>query len=301
MLCIQKVPRALALKVLADVVESVIGAYFLHSTDIGARIVLSYFDIPMSGNDALLLTRLPTLNYPLEISKFPTMRCPNPTICASPTIDDITLSNSETKRFVSQHIPKIEDIFGYLFKYPLLVLTAYTHPSAAIPLGIQNYQRLEFIGDAVLDLLITFMLIRSRITDPPGELTFARSLLVCNATLGRNAKLHALSQFLLHASKTIPSQILEWSQRDDLKSNESLTVDSSRWKEQIKNFQYKKSSNSLPQIPSTIPVGQSEPPKVLGDIVESTLGAIYIDSGRSLTAVWRSMAKIGVITKVMIN
>lgn len=46
---------------------------------------------------------------------------------------------------------------GYTFKDPLLLLEACTHNSWKD--GSPSYQRLEFLGDAVLDLLVTLDLI----------------------------------------------------------------------------------------------------------------------------------------------
>jgi hypothetical protein len=48
---------------------------------------------------------------------------------------------------------------GYTFKRPELLVQALTHVSV---LGAPSYQRLELLGDSVLDVLITLRLLRMR-------------------------------------------------------------------------------------------------------------------------------------------
>ncbi|RMF13762.1 MAG: ribonuclease III [Candidatus Dadabacteria bacterium] len=61
---------------------------------------------------------------------------------------------------------------------------ALTHPSYAneVP-GSKHYERLEFLGDAILGALVADELYRRRPDAPPGELTFLRSVLIRRETL----------------------------------------------------------------------------------------------------------------------
>ena len=68
---------------------------------------------------------------------------------------------------------------GYEFADAGLLKQALTHPS----LGGDDNQRLEFLGDAVLEFVISRQLYRAYPQEREGGLTHRRALLVCEATL----------------------------------------------------------------------------------------------------------------------
>lgn len=63
--------------------------------------------------------------------------------------------------------------------------------------GIAYNERLEFLGDAVLDLVISEYLFRQFPNLPEGELTKARAMVVCEPTLARHASDLKIGQYLL--------------------------------------------------------------------------------------------------------
>jgi ribonuclease-3 len=72
-----------------------------------------------------------------------------------------------------------------------LLLQALTHSSYIYENrqnGIENNQRLEFLGDAVLDLAVSDFLFRNYPDSDEGELTKLRAALVCEPSLARTAK-----------------------------------------------------------------------------------------------------------------
>ena len=73
---------------------------------------------------------------------------------------------------------------GYQFKDPTLLKQALTHPSC----GGNDNQRLEFLGDAVLQYLMSDLLYASHPKDQEGSLTHQRALLVCEAALSQVAR-----------------------------------------------------------------------------------------------------------------
>lgn len=73
---------------------------------------------------------------------------------------------------------------GYQFKDPALLKRALTHPS----MGGEDNQRLEFLGDAVLQYLMSDILYASHPKDHEGQLTHLRALLVCEAALSQVAR-----------------------------------------------------------------------------------------------------------------
>lgn len=73
---------------------------------------------------------------------------------------------------------------GYQFKNPSLLKKALTHPS----MGGEDNQRLEFLGDAVLQYIMSDILYATHPKDREGSLTHLRALLVCEAALSQVAR-----------------------------------------------------------------------------------------------------------------
>lgn len=73
---------------------------------------------------------------------------------------------------------------GYQFKNPALLRQALTHPS----MGKNDNQRLEFLGDAVLQYVMSDMLFATHPESQEGSLTHLRALLVCEAALSQVAR-----------------------------------------------------------------------------------------------------------------
>lgn len=81
-----------------------------------------------------------------------------------------------------------------------LLNTALTHPSYAFENWAdpgENNQRLEFLGDAVLGLVVAEFLYRYFPHKPEGELTRMRAVLVCEPALAQVAKNLDLGRYLL--------------------------------------------------------------------------------------------------------
>ncbi len=93
----------------------------------------------------------------------------------------------------------LEECIGYRFRNSLLLAEALTHPS----LGHEaqryhfDYQRLEFLGDAVLQLVITEYLFRNFRVAAEGQLTKLRSRLVSRDALRTHAAALDLGRYIL--------------------------------------------------------------------------------------------------------
>ncbi len=93
----------------------------------------------------------------------------------------------------------LEDRIGYKFRNPLLLAEALTHPSLRHETGRQHFdnQRLEFLGDAVLQLVITEQLYGHFKAEAEGKLTKLRSRLVSREALTVHAAKLELGQYLM--------------------------------------------------------------------------------------------------------
>jgi ribonuclease III len=93
----------------------------------------------------------------------------------------------------------LEDRIGYKFRNPLLLTEALTHPSLRHETHRDHFdnQRLEFLGDAVLQLVITEHLFGHFETEPEGKLTKLRSRLVSREALTVHAATIELGSYLM--------------------------------------------------------------------------------------------------------
>ncbi len=82
---------------------------------------------------------------------------------------------------------ELERRLGYTFARPELLAVALTHPSAAVG-SDAHYERLEFLGDAVLDLAIADMLMRRFPAAKEGPLSKQRASIVNGRTLAVKAQ-----------------------------------------------------------------------------------------------------------------
>ena len=95
---------------------------------------------------------------------------------------------------------ELEQIIGYTFQNRKLLKQALTHSSYANEkkLGkLGSNERLEFLGDAVLELISSDYLYARFTQIPEGELTKKRASLVCEPSLAYCAREFGLPQFLL--------------------------------------------------------------------------------------------------------
>ncbi|XP_011871131.1 PREDICTED: endoribonuclease Dicer [Vollenhovia emeryi] len=164
----------------------------------------------------------------------------------------------------------IEAKFGYKFKNRAFLLQAFTHPSYTPNMITECYQRLEFLGDAILDFLITCYIYENCGNLSPGDLTDLRSALVNNITFACLAVRYGLHTALLaYAPKLheIIDRFVKFQEARDFQVNDELL--------------YVLIEEDECNLSEYIDV-----PKVLGDIFESLIGGIYLDSGKNLTKVW---------------
>ncbi|KAL6436316.1 hypothetical protein ACFW04_004692 [Cataglyphis niger] len=229
-------------KTVADSVEALIGVYLRSNGIRGAAKLLKWFGIlPDIQIDELLYSS------PLD-----------------PLID----SGDPNK-----YMPWADDMetkIGYKFNNRAFLLQAFTHPSYT-PNGITEcYQRLEFLGDAILDFLITCYIYENCGNLSPGDLTDLRSALVNNITFACVAVRYALDTALLSYAPKLHEAIdrfVKFQQERNYVVNDELL-----WvlleEEECNLAEY------------------VDVPKVLGDLFESLIGAIYLDSDKNLTKVW---------------
>ncbi|GMH17328.1 hypothetical protein Nepgr_019169 [Nepenthes gracilis] len=221
--------RVLSSKTLADVVEALIGVYYVEGGRYAANHFMKWIGIQVEFD-----------HEEIECAK---------------------RSNSIPSSVIrSVDFDALEGSLNIKFKDRSLLVEAITHASRPSS-GVSCYQRLEFVGDAVLDHLITRHLFFTYTDLPPGRLTDLRAAAVNNENFARVAVKHKLHVHLRHGSSALERQILDF----------------------VKEVHDELSKPGF----NSFGLGDCKAPKVLGDIVESIAGAIFLDSGRDTSVVWR--------------
>jgi len=97
-------------------------------------------------------------------------------------------------------VDKIQKIIGHRFARQDLLLLSLTHKSAVSPddgQGLLSNERLEFLGDAVLNCLITEHLYRTYPGQDEGQLSKIKSLVVSRKILGEIARSFDVGAFIV--------------------------------------------------------------------------------------------------------
>ena len=78
---------------------------------------------------------------------------------------------------------ELEQIIGYTFKNPELLKEALTHSSYTNGKHLRSNERLEFLGDSVLSIVVSEHLFENLTNLPEGQLTKIRASVVCENAL----------------------------------------------------------------------------------------------------------------------
>ncbi len=99
---------------------------------------------------------------------------------------------------ILDNICKFEENIDYKFKNKEYILEALTHSSYSNENKKYNFnERLEFLGDSVLSIVISDYLFKSEQDLPEGELTKLRASIVCEESLSEVANNIRLGEFML--------------------------------------------------------------------------------------------------------
>ncbi len=99
----------------------------------------------------------------------------------------------------TERIRELEEVISYRFKDPGKLLLALTHSSYANEKRSENLnsnERLEFLGDSVLNIITSDYIYKNHPELPEGEMTKTRAAIVCEASLMICANKIELGQYL---------------------------------------------------------------------------------------------------------
>lgn len=239
-------------KSIADCCEALIGAYLLSSGPKGAVEFMSWLGIRIV--DPMVID-----------NNGHWLQSPRSGQASSGIDSEIKIKN------LASTLTRFEENIGYDFRDKCFLIQAMTHVSYHDNTVTDCYQRLEFLGDAVLDYLITRYIYQDPKQFAPGDLTALRAALTNNSIFGSLAVKHNFHVHLKMNSYELYRSIHSFA--DKFKENQPDVV--------YGNFMLlldERDSKNLEEI---------DVPKALGDVFEAVAGAIYLDSNYSLDAVWR--------------
>ena len=90
----------------------------------------------------------------------------------------------------------LENELGYEFKNKKLLQTALTHTSYAYERKTESNEKLEFLGDSILEFVSSEYIYKKYPELKEGEMTKVRASVVCEKSLHEIAKMHNFSDFL---------------------------------------------------------------------------------------------------------
>ena len=110
-----------------------------------------------------------------------------------------TVSSRYRTILTGANLKGLESTLGFSFKDPSILRLALIHRSFCNENGLDHlecYERLEFLGDAVLELAVSTELFTKFPNSDEGQLTKTRSSLVCGETLAQVARRMNLGSYL---------------------------------------------------------------------------------------------------------
>ncbi|KAL2159933.1 hypothetical protein VTH06DRAFT_2066 [Thermothelomyces fergusii] len=164
---------------------------------------------------------------------------------------------------------------GYAFRHPRLLRSAFQHP--AYPTfyeGLPSYQRLEFLGDALLDMACVEFLFRRFPGADPQWLTEHKMAMVSNQFLACLAVCLGFHKSIVHCSPQVQSEVAEFVAEVE-GALQAAKEGTGEGEEFARDFWVR---------------CERRPPKCLADVVESYVGAVFVDSGYDFGEVRRFFA-----------
>ncbi|KAI0786396.1 hypothetical protein C8Q75DRAFT_271436 [Abortiporus biennis] len=216
-------------KTVADIVEAIIGAALL------------------SGGPDLAFKAMKTLEVAIpEVQNWSDF--------ARKSLHTLTAASQPISPAI---VRKIENIVGHKIQEPVVLGYALTHASSK-GYNIITYERLEFIGDAILDFLVVKYIYDRHPTLTPGALTLLKTAMVTNPTLAVVSVTSGLYQCIQYNGSDIKQSIDDFVLKVQHARDEELKAVSQENREPGQYWT------------------ELDPPKILSDVVESLFGALLI-------------------------
>ncbi|KAJ5605409.1 Dicer-like protein 2 [Penicillium lagena] len=255
--------RPLSAKVLADVVEALIGAAYKDGGIPKAQACLHHF-----------LPEVDLLSH-----------------------NDSSVRNSTCGKSVSKPVDHhcLSRLTGYNFNNPAILTEALVHPSCEHDTVTQSYQRIEFLGDAVLDMIVV-----STMSAHPTQISEGRMTLIKHAVVNSNLLAFLCMDFAIpnEADKINTAlddnQISLWRFLRFNGPTIKVSMEACLGRHQPLREEIWRALQAAPDYPWEL-FTRLHADKFFSDIFESVLGAIFIDSGGNIDICQAFVERIGLL------
>ncbi|KAF9222860.1 P-loop containing nucleoside triphosphate hydrolase protein [Gyrodon lividus] len=269
----RKAVEELSTKMLADVVESLIGAAYLHGGfDLGISCA-QFFGLGLEWN--------------------PLSKCV-----------ELALSRVQPTDEVSTQLLHVERMVGYTFKRKLLLVESLTHASYQYDDRTVSYERMEFLGDALLDMVVTDFLYRYPGKEySPHDMHLRKSAVVnthflAYICLGRSLEVDASMPRpgprgkVVVTPNTTPIHLFQCLQHSSTVILEDQRLTFSRFKKMKDEIEASlRTGRMFPWGALT----RLQAPKLFSDMIESLIGAVYLDSEGNMDTVRELLESLGIL------
>ncbi|XP_006632316.1 endoribonuclease Dicer [Lepisosteus oculatus] len=262
--------QCIADKSIADCVEALLGCYLTSCGERAAQLFLCSLGLKVLPVEKKACRDISNTSLQAELGKDHTKDVEYGWLKIPPRCMFDHPDAERTLNHLISGFENFEEKINYTFHNKAYLLQAFTHASYHYNTITDCYQRLEFLGDAILDYLITKHLYEDPRQHSPGVLTDLRSALVNNTIFASLAVKYDYHKYFKAVSPELFHVIDDFVQFQ-LEKNEMQGMDS----ELRRSEEDEEKEEDI------------EVPKAMGDIFESLAGAIYMDSGMSLETVWQ--------------
>ncbi|KXJ85785.1 RNase3 domain-containing protein [Microdochium bolleyi] len=241
----KKTSHTLAAKTIADVCEALIGAAYLTAREHGNM------DLAVLAVTKFVNAKEHTMEKWEDF--YPTYSIPH-WQKVKPSAAQETLAD------------KLKEKLGHRFESPTLARCAFTHPSySSLFEGVPSYQQLEFLGDALLDMVCVDYLFQKYPRADPQWLTEHKMAMVSNQFLAYLCVSLDLHGHMQTTHMELKQQIMRYADTVNL-----AREDAEAKAEAVGLARHEHAKDFWMQL--------HKPPKALSDIVEAYIGAIFVDS-----------------------
>lgn len=264
--------REMSTKTLADVVEALIGAAYVDGGDEKVLACLAAF--------------LPEMSW-ISLSQH----------------HDTLRKSYELNISIPPNLIYVEQLVDHTFQYKALLIEALTHPSHRGPNSTASYQRLEFLGDSILDNIVVRRAFRSQPPIPTPSLHLIRTTLVNGSFLAflaltlstpcaRTEIVSGPNNCFSTVQMTVFQHLWEFMRHANTRVRISQQTCLARFKSlQNPIMEAIRQEEAYPWVL----LAQLDAPKYFSDIIESLIGAIYIDTSGSMAACESFLGRLGIM------
>ncbi|KAI0478490.1 hypothetical protein GGR56DRAFT_664684 [Xylariaceae sp. FL0804] len=261
--------HSLADKSIADVCEALIGAAYMMGREAGN------FDLAVRAVTRFVRHRYHTMTSWAEYAAAYTAPAWQTEAARAVQV--------ELARQVEAKLPGV-----HRFAHPRLLRSAFTHPSyGSLYEGLPSYQRLEFLGDALLDMACVDHLFARFPGADPQWLTEHKMAMVSNQFLGCLAAELGLHRHLLAMSPALQREVLEYVAAIGAARDAAATTTTTTATISEDDPDGEGGEGGGGTYARDFWVNAPNPPKCLPDMVEAYIGAVFVDGGFDFAPVQR--------------